>query len=207
MRCSALSLLLAALPAAAHNLPHPKRDLLVVAADRATVFVSLELNPGDDSAEARALFDRDSDGRLSPAEQEMLVGFLARVAEQGVALSEGERPVALSRAAVRGIGLDREVADSAIVGVEVELRSPLAPLGAFRDLRFQDQTRGGKSHVLVEVRVAEGLTLARPNQGELSPDGRALQNAMVSREAHLEVRVRGPVQGRWDGFLRWLGVR
>lgn len=200
-------LALLGIAAHAHKLDHPKRDLLLLQASEARVVVTLELDPGDPSVGAKAIFDRDSDGRLSPAEQDTLASFLARTAEEGVALSIAGERVPLSRTRVRPLGLDREVQDSAIVGVEVELVAALGALDSHRDLRFEDRTRDGKSHVLVEVRAADGLTLARPSQGVLAPDGRALTEVMVTAEVPLEVRLRGPSGGRWDGFLRWLGVR
>ena len=94
MSCShaALAIVLAAGAALAHELPHPKRDLLLVEPERVRLIVVHELNPGDDSVAARALFDRDSDGRLSPAEQDLIKGFLTRVAEEGVELFlDGEK--------------------------------------------------------------------------------------------------------------------
>lgn len=133
--------------------------------------------------------------------------FLTKVAEEGVALAADGAAAKLTRTAARPLGLDLSVNDSTSVGVELTFSAPLGPPAASRTILFQDKTRDGKSHVLVEVRAHEPLTLGSPSQGELSPDARVLADAMASAEVPLELRLRGPGGGAWDGLLRWLGVR
>lgn len=97
-RWLAVALVLPAI-VSAHGIVHPRR-ISLRASSGLSVEVDFELMlDRAESDEARRLFDRDRDGRLSDVERSMLATYLSRRAVGGFAMTCEQRPVAFRLAA------------------------------------------------------------------------------------------------------------
>jgi hypothetical protein len=107
--------------ALAHDVPHPRRELLRLSPAGVRLFVDYEVAAGEPARSLRQAFDRDRNGTLDPGEQQALAEHLARTATLRTALQIDGAPAGLRREAVRPEKLDQPASSTALLAVRVEL--------------------------------------------------------------------------------------
>lgn len=183
-----------------HDLPHPKRDALVVREGSVELLTTFELPPGEEATMARKLFDRDSDGKLSAEEQRKLADWLSRTALLYAELSVDGRPLALPPAQLSPFGLDRPVGDSAGLGVEarVKIAAKLGD-GKEHEVRLADRHKDRTVDVPTGASVEKPLTLVAAGAGKADLERGVVVDVLLKDEAPplaLKVRLAAKKAGR-----------
>lgn len=182
-RALVAAMLTCALPggtALAHRFAHPKSLRLGVRDGRLLLAISFDVNPGRDALRTRALFDRDSDGRLEEAEQAKLRATLENQARLWLKTRLGTDPVDWRRREATGHRLDRPVSDDGTLGLSLLYE---APIGA-RDeisLTIEDKDRDASKHVPLTVDVGPGWRIERASQGEWHRAPRQLSRVALAK--------------------------
>ena len=107
--------------ALAHDVPHPRHEVLRLGPTGLRLLVDYEVAAGEPARALRQAFDRDRNGFLDPGEQQALAEDLARTATLRTRLLVDGAEVALSRDAVRPEKIDLPAASTALLAVRVEL--------------------------------------------------------------------------------------
>jgi hypothetical protein len=113
--------------ALAHDVPHPRRELLRLSPAGVRLIVDYEVAAGEPARSLRQAFDRDRNGTLDPGEQQALAEHLARTATLRTALQIDGAPAGLRREAVRPEKLDQPASSTALLAVRVELSARWPP--------------------------------------------------------------------------------
>ncbi len=177
----------------AHNLPHPKKDAFTLSANGVRAFVDYEVNPGPDAQAMRELFDRDSNGHLSPPEQELFTAYLVRTATLFLKVTADGVPLVFKQIRVVPDRVNDDVRSSALLAVTVELFAPWPgawPHGWFssgRRVIIEDRSKIRDEDVPAVVRVM-GVNITHTSQGEALPDG-AVGGVHLGEGAGLEIKV------------------
>jgi hypothetical protein len=158
--------LLIAGAALAHDVAHPRHELLRLEPAGVRLFVDYEVAAGEPARSLRQAFDRDRNGRLDPAEQQALSDHLARTATLRTALFLDGAPAELRREAVRPEKVDEPASSDALLAVRVELLARWPPkkeknlffdhfLNTPRRVELRDEDVGGHVPVSAECRQCE----------------------------------------------------
>ena len=110
--------------ALAHDVPHPRHEVLRLGPTGLRLLVDYEVAAGEPARALRQAFDRDRNGFLDPGEQQALAEDLARTATLRTRLLVDGTEVVLSRQAVRPEKADLPSASTALLAVRVELSAP-----------------------------------------------------------------------------------
>jgi hypothetical protein len=192
-RAPLVAVLLAALfgrggAALAHRFEHPKIVEAEVRPDHVVIWWSYDVDPGEASRQLRALFDRDADGRLSPAEQSALTEYLVRTAGLFSELEVDGAPVTPERISTRPSRVELPTEASQSLGVRVELRLPL-PDRPRVELRWRDRDKDARRHVPLTLRLDPGWRVRLASQGELEPSTRTVRSVRLGPGRGLDLRL------------------
>ncbi len=178
----AAPLLLFALAAAAHDFPHPKKDLLRLSPEKISVLVDYLVAPGAPSQSLRAAFGGNRGALLQ---------HLARTAALRTRVTVDGVEVALSPQPPRGEGLDDPQGSTALLAVRVALEAGWPPGGGDwrgrRKVVLQDEDATG--HVAAAA-ACRGCRIADASSGawEKAPGEERVLGALTP----LELLVRLP---------------
>jgi hypothetical protein len=178
--------------ALAHDVPHPRRELLRISPDGLRLLVDYEVAAGEPARSLRQAFDRDRSGTLDPGEQQALADHLARTATLRTELLIDGGQVPLRREAVRPEKVDEPPSSTALLAVRVELSAALPPakknnfffanfLDAVRRVELRDLDQTGHVPVAVECERCEVSDAS---------SGVAEKNGVRGAETPLRLRVR-----------------
>lgn len=177
-RALVLGLLLFAVPALAHRFVHPKSLRVGVRSDRVLLSITYDVSPGREARQTRAVFDRNSDGRLDEKEQRALLRYLEQLATRWLEVSVDGARQTLKRTSVQGHQLDLPADAHQTLGASMLLTAPL-PRGSLK-LRIKDRDKDKKSHVPTVVDLAPQWQVQMSSQGELHPKARRLRRIRLA---------------------------
>jgi len=183
MLCS----LWAAAPASAHKFEHPKILRLGVADAELLLSVSYDVNPGDESRQLRAVFDRDGDGSLSEREQAQLMDYLERTALLWLRLKVGGSAVELSKKQAQGSHVDAKVASADSVGISLLYQAALPPGAARLELELSDRDKDAAKAVPLTADLAPLWAVELATQGEWQPRLRSLERVFLTPKEGLRL--------------------
>jgi hypothetical protein len=156
-RGRAAALLLFSFAAAAHDFPHPKKDLLRLSPEKISVLVEYVVSPGAPAQSLRAAF---------AGNRAALLQHLARTAALRTRVTVDGVEVALSPQPPRGEGLDDPRGSTALLAVRLELRAAWPPgSGDWRGRRkivLEDEDQTG--HVAASA-ACSGCRIADATSG------------------------------------------
>lgn len=179
--------------AVAHDVAHPRHEVLRLAPSGLRLLVDYEVAAGAPARSLREAFDRDRDGALDPGEQQALAEHLARTATLRTRLLVDGADVTMRREAVRPEKTDLPADSTALLAVRVELSSPWPEkkkknfffdhfLNGARDVELRDEDETGHVPVTVEC---DRCTVTDASSGV--PDGVLVRGA--NTPLHLHVRL------------------
>lgn len=173
---------------AAHQFEHPKILRVGVQDGIVLLAITYDLNPGRESARARALFDRDTNGTLDEAERAKLEQYLVKTATLWLELDVQGTRVSTNTATVSRTRFDRPAGDTSSIGVSALLRVP-AP-GEKLEIRVADRVKDKRKHVPVVVDLAGPYRVRLSTQGELDPDARQIRGIRLEHGRDLRLHLR-----------------
>jgi hypothetical protein len=179
--------------AVAHDVAHPRHEVLRVSPSGLRLLVDYEVAAGEPARSLRQGFDRDRNGALDPGERQALVEHLARTATLRTRLVVDGVEVPLRREAVRPEKVDLPADSTALLAVRVELSSPWPEkkkkifffdhfLDSTRDVELRDEDETGHVPVTVEC---DHCTVTDASSGV--PDGALVRGA--NTPIHLRISV------------------
>ena len=178
----------------AHVFEHPKTLRLGIRGQRAYLSVSYDVDPGQDARRTRALFDRDTDGRLDPEERQRLEKGLERRARVWLRTERDGEPLDWTIKERKPHRFDRPTDDATTLGLALlyEAELPKAPL----TLTIHDRERDKAKHVPLIVDLGPKWVVDFASQGELSADGARLSRVRLADGRPLVLRLRPSVGSR-----------
>lgn len=171
---------IASSPAEAHRFEHAKVLRLGVKSDRLYLSVSYDVNPGQDSLRTRALFDRNSDGKLDDREQELLMGSLEKMCWLWLKTAVDGQKLKWTRKERAGHRLNRPTSDGGGLGLSL-LYEVALPEGPSFTIEFNDRDKDKTKHVPMQVDFGPGLLLESATQGEWQGTARQLRSIALGR--------------------------
>lgn len=169
-------------PATAHRLLYPKRDSVVITAERIRASIQMALD-GEETRALRDRYDRDADGRLSDAEAEAAAQFLAGRARRDFRVEIDGRPLSLKTTGVSSGGLSRRPGAAPHASVTVLLEAPL-PGGESFELAIADRSSSPlDGAVPLDLRLEDWRAEAPP---ELRAEPGEREGVMLLRGLRLE---------------------
>lgn len=176
----------------AHSFEHPKVLEIGLHASELVVSVRYDLSPGDESRLVRALFDRNTDGKLDSAEQQKLARYLERAAMLFFELRIQSEPGSLVRQSVSAHRVELPVEATQTMGVSMLYVATLPKVlpGALLEIEIIDRDKDSAKHVPVTVGLSDGWEVAFSSQGELHPVPRQIHRVKLQRGRPLVLRLR-----------------
>jgi hypothetical protein len=183
------ALLSFSLPALAHQFIDPKHLRLAIQPERLLLSLTYDVSPGGDARLLRGLFDRDTDGKLSPAEQELLLGYLEEMATLWLSIRSGGKKLTLERLDRRGSGMDLPADATQTLGAALLYAAPLAPWTEL-EVTVADRDKDAQKRVPIVVDLGPDDSVMFANQGELQPRLGQIHRAWVGQDRPLVLRLR-----------------
>ncbi|MCA1827961.1 MAG: hypothetical protein LC689_13620 [Myxococcales bacterium] len=178
--------------ALAHDVAHPRHEVLRVAASGLRLIVDYEVGAGEPARALRQAFDRDRNGTLDPGEQQGLSEHLARTATLRTRLLVDGAEVPLQRELVRPEKADLPAASNALLAVRVELSAAWPEkkkknffdhfLNTSRQVEVRDEDETG--HVPISV-DCDRCTVTAASSG--LPDGPLVRGANTPLLLHVRL--------------------
>ncbi len=183
--------LLAPCQAEAHRFEHAKALRLGVKADRLYLSVSYDVNPGQDTLRTRALFDRDSDGKLNDREQALLMGSLEKMCWLWLDISVNGQALKWTRKERAGHRLKRPTTDGGGLGLSL-LYEVALPTGTGFTITILDRDKDKTKHVPMQVDFGPGVIVEAASQGEWQGPVRQIRGIALGKMRPLTLRLRRP---------------
>jgi len=176
----------------AHRLKYPK-TLSVDFRDKKCLFtLTYNVNPGQDASLLRALFDRNSNGKLEGEEQERLTEYLERTAVMFLRVrinGELARLIQLESSMHRA---SSNVAASKAMGLQIRFSAEIPTLkeGGTLSLSISDRDKDDQKHVPTVVDVGKMWSVILSSQGEFHTAIRQISNIKLKLDQSLELKMR-----------------
>ena len=179
----------------AHRNKYPKLLTVELRDASALVTVSYTISSGKEATLLRALYDRDSNGRLDGEEQERLTEYIERTAVMFLRMNiNGE----LTRLVQRESNMQRldSRADSRNafrVQMRFALTVPKLKRGETFKLSITDRDKDALRQVPTVIDVGQSWSIVMASQGEYHPTTRQILDVQLAEDRNLELVIRrGP---------------
>ena len=156
------------------------------------IAVTYDVNPGDESRQLRAMFDRNADGRLDSGEQTKLQKYLERMAMLFFKMRIGDRSATLIRSGTSAhrVGLPADASQTMGVSLLFTAYLPKHDDGELLTIGISDRGKDAKKHIPLIVDVGGGWTVALASQGEFHPESRQIQRIRLNKGRSLTLKLR-----------------
>lgn len=154
--------------------------------------LSYDINPGQEASLLRALFDRDSNGKLDGEEQERLTGYLEKTAVMFLRVRINGQLAQLIQLDSSMHRVDTRVTASKAMGLHMRFSTELPKLkkGETLSMTIVDRDKDDEKHVPTVVDVGTMWSVILSSQGEFHADIRQISRIKLKQDHPVKLILR-----------------